>query len=399
MKILVTGSAGHLGEALLRQLAELGHSDAVGIDILASPYTTHIGSVSDREVGSLYAYACTALSSCHSLWPCLSCVGRDNDMHLIILMFQFIKECMRDVEVVYHTATLHKPHVATHTRQQFVDTNIAGTLCLLEEAAALPHPPVFVFTSTTSLYGDALEPASSEPGAVWITEETIPIPKNIYGVTKLAAEDLCQLFHRNQGLPCIVLRTSRFFPEADDNEETRLSFSDQNSKANEYLHRRIEVQDCINAHLRAAEKAREIGFGKYIISATTPFKQDREELISLRSDPAAVVRKRIPIFEKAYRDVGWKMADSITRVYDNSKARIDLDWAPKYDFEYICKSLIFQKHFNDNEPASEKSWDISSPRSLEIGRKYYHESERGKDEASRTAADAAPYPVGGSVPL
>ena len=43
---------------------------------------------------------------------------------------------MAGVQAVFHTATLHKPHVATHSRQDFVATNITGTLNLLEEAVA-----------------------------------------------------------------------------------------------------------------------------------------------------------------------------------------------------------------------------------------------------------------------
>jgi nucleoside-diphosphate-sugar epimerase len=47
MKILVTGSAGHLGEALVRSLREQGH-EVAGLDILASPFTTRLGSIADR---------------------------------------------------------------------------------------------------------------------------------------------------------------------------------------------------------------------------------------------------------------------------------------------------------------------------------------------------------------
>ena len=49
MAILVTGSAGHLGEALMRTLAA-GQRKAIGIDVLASPFTTHVGSIVDRAV-------------------------------------------------------------------------------------------------------------------------------------------------------------------------------------------------------------------------------------------------------------------------------------------------------------------------------------------------------------
>ena len=108
-----------------------------------------------------------------------------------------------------------------------------------------------------------------------------PISKNIYGATKLAAEDLCELVHREHKLPCLILRTSRFFPEVDDNREVRNAYDDANVKANEFLHRRADVQDIVDAHLLALDKAKSIGFGKYIISATSPFQQS--DLAELRS--------------------------------------------------------------------------------------------------------------------
>src|SRR5882757_10921216 len=248
MKFLVTGSAGHLGEALVRTLRDLEH-EVVGLDILESPFMTHVGSIAERSVA----------------------------MH-----------CMSGVQVVFHAATLHKPHVATHSRQEFVDTNITGTLNLLE-AAVSAGVRSFVYTSTTSVFGDALAPPSGAPAA-WITEEVTPVPKNIYGATKTAAEDLCHLFHRNQGLACIVLRTSRFFPEEDDDKEARQAYSDDNAKVNEYLHRRVEIEDVVSAHLLAAQHAPAIGFRKYVISATTPFLPD--DLPALRIDAPRVVRQR-----------------------------------------------------------------------------------------------------------
>src|SRR5580765_802894 len=156
MRILVTGSSGHLGEALMRTLRESEH-EPVGLDILASPFTDHVGSIADRSVA---------------------------------------RRCMLGVDAVLHAATLHKPHVATHSRQDFVDTNITGTLNLLEEAAAAGAKS-FIYTSTTSVFGDALVPPAKAPAA-WITEDVRPVPRNIYGVTKAAAEDLCELFFRNQ---------------------------------------------------------------------------------------------------------------------------------------------------------------------------------------------------------
>src|SRR5256884_3113741 len=135
---------------------------------------------------------------------------------------------MKGVTTVLHAATLHKPHVATHSRQDFVDVNISGTLNLLEEAAAA-GVTAFVYTSTTSVFGDALVPPPGDP-ATWITEDVTAVPKNIYGVTKAAAEDLCQLFARNHSLGAIVLRTSRFFPQEGDNRAIRETYPDAHLK-------------------------------------------------------------------------------------------------------------------------------------------------------------------------
>jgi UDP-glucose 4-epimerase len=109
VRTLVTGSAGHLGEALMRSLSRLGE-EAVGLDILESPFTAWVGSIADR--------AC-------------------------------VRHCMNGVRRVFHAATLHKPHVATHSRQDFIDTNLTGTLNLLEEALCAGVES-FIFTSTTS---------------------------------------------------------------------------------------------------------------------------------------------------------------------------------------------------------------------------------------------------------
>src|SRR5207302_7634683 len=140
--------------------------------------------------------------------------------------------CGGGVDALIHGATLHKPHIATHSRQAFIDTNVTGTLNLLEEAAAAGVRS-FVFTSTTSAFGDALTPPADAPAA-WVTESVTPIPRNIYGVTKTAAEDLCALFHRDHALACLILRTSRFFPEEDDRAATREAYAADNAKVNEY---------------------------------------------------------------------------------------------------------------------------------------------------------------------
>jgi nucleoside-diphosphate-sugar epimerase len=309
MRVLVTGSAGHLGDALTRTLTGLGH-DVVGLDILNGASITDRAGVRRRMLG---------------------------------------------VHAVLHVATLHKPHIVSHDPQEFVDTNVTGTLVLLEEAVRAGVAS-FVYTSTTSVFGDALVPPPGEPAA-WITEDVTPIPKNIYGVTKRAAEDLCQLFARNARLACIVLRTSRFFPEADDDPVVREHYENDNLKANEYLYRRVDLEDVVSAHLVAMRRAPVIGFGRYIISATTPFVP--ADLMPLRLDAASVVRRRVPEYEAEYARRGWKMLPGIDRVYVNERARRELGWQPRYDFRVVIERLR----------AGE---EVRSPIARVVGSKGYH---------------------------
>lgn len=317
MKLLVTGSAGHLGEALMRTLRAEG-TPVIGVDRLPSPVTDQVGDLADPA---------------------------------------FVRSVMTGVTQVLHTATLHKPHVETHPRQAFIDTNVTGTLNLLE-AAAVAGVAAFVFTSTTSAFGAALRPPPGAP-AVWVDETLAPVVRNIYGVTKTAAEDLCELMHRLTRLPVVVLRTSRFFPEDDDDPSARSLRSQENIQANELLYRRVDLEDVVDAHRVALREAARIGYGRFIVSATTPFT--REDCAALGRDAAAVLRQRVPGWEAVYARHGWTAPDTLDRVYDNRAARQVLGWQPKVDFAAALARL-------------EATGDLRSPLARAVGKKSYHRS-------------------------
>ena len=319
--VLVTGSAGHLGTALMLTLPSLGFNP-LGIDILPSRTTTIVGSVSDR------AFIASIFSS-------------------------------NPIKHILHTATLHKPHICSHSKEDFISTNILGTLVLLEESSKLiAQIQSFIFFSTTSTFGSALNPKPGSPAA-WIDESVTPVPKNIYGVTKVAAEDMCALVQKESKLPVLVLRTSRFFPEEDDDEDRRAAMGDENLKVLELAYRRCDIEDIVGASVCAMKKARELQWGKYIISAPPPFNSDARTLDALDWDPAVVLNRIFPELDDLFKKKGWKHLERIDRVYDSSKAIRELGWEPRFTFEKTVERLL-----------SGKAW--RSELTARVGKKGYH---------------------------
>ncbi|MEI9851371.1 MAG: NAD(P)-dependent oxidoreductase [Sphingomonas sp.] len=296
MRILLTGSSGWLGRYLAPMLRVAGH-EVTGLDVAPGADTQVVGSVADRA-----------------------------------LVDRTLGD--RGIEAVIHGGALHKPDIVRYPAQAFVDVNVTGTLNLIEAAVAAGHDR-FVFTSTTSLMISEAIRAERSAHAVWLDENSGPLePRNIYGVTKLAAENLCRLARIEQGLACVVLRTARFFPEDDD---THREPSGDNLKANEFLNRRLTVEDAARAHVVALDRAPAIGFGTYIVSAPTPFA--REEAEELKADAPTVIARHFPDAPALYAARGWRLPESIGRVYDAGLAERQLGFRCETGFAEVLAAL------------------------------------------------------------
>jgi nucleoside-diphosphate-sugar epimerase len=195
-----------------------------------------------------------------------------------------------------------------------------------------------------------------------VTEELMPLPRNIYGVTKLAAEDVCELISRDHGLPTLVLRTSRFFPEDDDEPERRESFDPLNLKVNELLYRRVDLADLVAACQLAVERAPALGFGRYIVSATTPFEAG--QVGAVRNNLRELIDERFPLAREVYAARGWRLPDGIGRIYVNDAARRDLCWEPEFTFGAVLERLA-------------DGLDPRSDMALAVGAKGYHAQPHG----------------------
>ncbi|MGB3455372.1 MAG: NAD(P)-dependent oxidoreductase [Litorimonas sp.] len=296
MTVLLTGSSGWLGRHVAPRLRERGDA-VIGLDPAPGEWTTHAGSVADRDL-----------------------IARLFSEHAIT--------------GVIHAGALHKPDIARYPQRDFIDVNVTGTLNLLEEAADRHIP--FVFTSTTSLMiSQAIRDETSE-AAVWLDETHGPLaPRNIYGVTKLAAEGLCRQHHLDRGLNAVVLRTSRFFPEDDDTDR---ALSGPNMKMNELLNRRASVADMARAHLAALDAAPQIGFGLFVVSAPTPFT--RHDRVKLKQNAPMVVRGYFPEVSRLYAQQGWTLPRTLGRVYDGSRITRELGFEYETDFASALDAVM-----------------------------------------------------------
>ena len=274
MRILVTGAAGLIGSAVAARLAR--EHDVIGLDLNPGP---QVGLVAD----------------CHEVAEWRHRVG--------------------EVDAVFHVAALHAPHVGQRSDEEFRCTNVDATARLLDLAMVFKTSH-FVLTSTTSLYGHALESYSR---ATWVDEQLEPQPRDIYDLTKLEAERL--VASAGGSMTVTSLRMSRCFPEP------------AGLMAWCRLYRGVDRRDVAEAHALAL--GRNGPPASYVISAVTPFL--REDCEELAADAASVIERRRPGLIEQMASKGWPPPSSIDRVYDSGLAADELGFAPHYNI-YSCLS-------------------------------------------------------------
>ncbi len=176
MKALVTGAAGFIGSTLSERLLADG-SDVVGIDCFTDYYPRPI---KERNLSAL--------------------VGHPR--------FRFVESTIRDANLkTLLSDRTHVFHLAAQAGVRkswgrdfaiYTVNNIEATQLLLEAVSGLSTIERLVYASSSSVYGDNV--------AIPMREDALPQPVSPYGVTKLAAEQLCYLYHTNYSVPAVSLR-------------------------------------------------------------------------------------------------------------------------------------------------------------------------------------------------
>jgi nucleoside-diphosphate-sugar epimerase len=276
MRVVVTGSSGRVGRAIVARLRADGHAVA-GFD-RAPASTTDV--VADLGEGAA------------------------------------LRAALGGADAVVHAAALHAPHVGVLPDAEFQRINVDGTCALLDAASAAGVRRI-VLTSTTALYGAAAEGVEA---AAWIDEDTVPQPQTIYHRTKLAAEALLREAALTGGPMLRVLRMSRCFPEPAP------------AMAVLRLQRGVDARDVAAAHALALAHDGP-AHAIFVVSGATPFR--REDAVQLATDAATAIRRRAPALAEAFAVRGWPLPASIDRVYDPARALADLGWRPWHGFEAV----------------------------------------------------------------
>jgi nucleoside-diphosphate-sugar epimerase len=176
MKAFVTGCAGFIGSTLTDRLLADG-ADVVGLDGFADYYPRPI---KERNLAAALNHP----------------------------RFRFIESRIQDVDLAALLQDrTHIFHLAAQAGVRkswgrdfaiYTTNNIEATQLLLEAATALPALERLVYSSSSSVYGDRV--------AMPMREDALPEPLSPYGVSKLAAEQLCYLYFTNFGVPTVSLR-------------------------------------------------------------------------------------------------------------------------------------------------------------------------------------------------
>ncbi|WP_044561769.1 NAD(P)-dependent oxidoreductase [Azospirillum sp. B4] len=274
MRILVTGSSGPLGAAIVRQGRARGWR-VRGLDIRVAATTDVQADVADADA---------------------------------------LARALEGQDAVIHVAALHAPQVGQVPDADFHRVNVQGTATLLRLAAEAGVGR-FIYTSTTSLYGHSLVPPAG--GLVWVDEDTPARPRDIYDATKRAAEDLCADAASGFARGLAILRIARCFREP------------AGVRAAHRLHRGLAMADAAAAHVHAVSVAVS---GTFVISALTPFR--REEAAALAMDAAGLIRARLPRVAALFDRRGWALPARLDRVYDATRAATELGFRPRLDFAH-----------------------------------------------------------------
>lgn len=313
MKIAVTGGAGFIGSAFVRYwLKKYPQDKLINIDKLT--YAGNLENLKEVENNSNYSFVKADIAEPKAMLQALN-----------------------QVETLVNFAAESHVDRSISDPNPFIETNIKGTATLLE-AAKENNVKKIIHFSTDEVFG-SLDLDSSEK----FSENTPHNPKSPYAASKAAAEDIARSYANTYNLPLIILNVSNNFGPFHFPEKL-IPLAITNALENKeipvygdglYVREWIFVEDTVMATEAAIEKGR---------SGETYLFGTEEELPNIE-----VLKKILKILNKPeslLKTVKDRAGHDRRYALDSSKARNDLGWGNKYDFDTGLKLTIewFQKN-------------------------------------------------------
>ena len=301
-KVLVIGGAGFIGGFVVTELLKHDVKEVVIYDNLTRGKLDNINNALQDNRVTLFPFGGDV---------------RETDV---------LDKAFEGVDYVFHLAAMWLLHCKDFPRTAF-DVNIAGTFNVLE-ACVKHNVKKLVYSSSASVYGDALE--------VPMTESHPFNNKNFYGATKIAGEAMCTAFNDRYGLEIVGLRYMNVYGPGQDQHAVysgvvpimlnKIEAGEQpvingdGSQAYDFIY----VEDVARSNISAALSDVKIGFYNVGTEVQTSIKELCDTILELKEsdlkvkyvpysedDSRALVQNRIGSRQKAEKEIQFKYKYSL----------------------------------------------------------------------------------------
>jgi nucleoside-diphosphate-sugar epimerase len=270
MRVLITGASGNLGSGLVERLAG---RHALRLADLVPVETTHEFVQLDVRQAEQYLDAAAG------------------------------------VDLIVHTPAWHGIHLRTRNEREFWELNVDGTFNLFQAAVAHRVPRV-----------------------IWISSVAVHNRDNIYGLSKIVGEELCQFYWRVHGIRCIMLRPADFTP-----------YRDRKHYGERLLLGGVDRRDVHQAAALAVDNDT-ITCAAFPVLRADPWTPDEVEL--WHQDPLAVLEHYVPQARQLVATYGLQLPEQIA-VPDISATRSALGYQPEYNFVSFLRELAEREQAGD----------------------------------------------------
>lgn len=237
-----------------------------------------------------------------------------------------VQGALEGTEALVHAAAWHGIHMRDHPPRDFWDLNATGTFNVYEAAREAGIERA-VLASTMGVYGESRRPG---PGghAVRVDESLPLLPGDVYGATKVLAEELAAYYDRAHGVRGIALRFGMFVPEPFAHAGIR------------FLYGGVHPDDVALAVIAALDALadRPPGiFTAYNVMSAVPY--DGEDAATLPRDPMVAVRRHWPDAPRLLAEADAAPWGPVSEWYPIAKAARELSWRPLCGFDTFLDEL------------------------------------------------------------